>query len=110
MVHGLAAFHAGIHYDAVTVVKVLAPGDLCCRPQQVAEKSAIVLIGIVHGADVLAGNDENVYWRLGMNVGEGVANLILVNGGGGNGSFNDFAEHAAHGETSVHGRSCHGMK
>ena len=64
------------------------------------------MIGIGHGADVLAGDDEDMYWRLGMYVGEGVANLILVNGGRGNGSFNDFAEHAAHGETSVHGRCC----
>ena len=106
MVHGLAAFHAGIHNDAVTVVKVLGPGDLCRRPKQVTEQGLIALTGIDNGTDVPAGDNENVHRRLGVKVGEGVAKLILVNGGGGNGTFNDLAEQAAHSETSVHGRCC----
>jgi hypothetical protein len=35
-----------------------------------------------------------------MNVGEGVAKLILIDGSGGDGTFGDFAEEAGHGVTS----------
>ncbi len=104
MVHGLAAFRACIHNDAVTAVKVLGAGDLRRHPEQVTEQRAIALIGIAHGADVPAGNDEDVDWRLGMKVGEGVTGLILVNGGGWYSTFDDLAEQAAHSETSVHER------
>ena len=55
-----------------------------------------------------ARDDEDVDWGLGVKVGEGVAKLILVNRGGGDGSFNDLAEQAAHSESSVHGASGHG--
>jgi hypothetical protein len=71
----------------------------------VTQERTIVLIGIGHGVYVTAGDDEDVDWRLRMKVGKGVTELILVNRGGGNDSFNDLAEEAAHSESSVHGRS-----
>jgi hypothetical protein len=40
-------------------------------------------------------------WSLGVDVGKGVAELVLVDGSGGNGSFNDFAEETTHSGTSV---------
>jgi hypothetical protein len=36
-----------------------------------------------------------------MDVGEGVTLIVLVDGSGGDASFNDLAEQAAHGVTSV---------
>jgi hypothetical protein len=36
-----------------------------------------------------------------MNIGKGVALVILVDGSGRNASFDDLAKQAAHGETSV---------
>jgi hypothetical protein len=39
-----------------------------------------------------------------MNVGKGITLVVLVDGGGGNASVNDFAKKAAHGETSVQER------
>jgi hypothetical protein len=87
---------------------MLVAGNLCRRPYEVTQQRAINLIGIGHGAYVTAGDDEDVDWRLGMKVGECVAELILIDGRGGNDSFNDLAEQAAHSESSVHARSCHG--
>jgi hypothetical protein len=108
MVHGLTAFFAGVHYDAVAVVEVLRAGDLGRCPQQMTQESAIILIDIGHGAYVAAGDDEDVDRRHGIKVGEGVTKLILINRGGGNDSFNDLAEEAAHSESSLHARSCLG--
>jgi hypothetical protein len=58
----------------------------------VTQQRAILFIGFDHGADVPAWDDEDVDWRLGMKIGEGVTKLVLVNRGGENDSFNDLAE------------------
>ena len=101
MIDGLAAFVAGIDDDAVSVVEALGAGDLSGCPEQVTEEGAIALFGIGHGGDVLAWDDEHVNRGLGVNVGEGVAKLVLEDGGGGDVSFNDLAEEAAHMAPSV---------
>lgn len=50
---------------------------------------------------MLSRDDEDVHWRLRMNVSKGVTLVVLVDGRGGNASFNDFAEETAHDEISV---------
>ncbi len=52
---------------------------------------------------MLARCDQEMYWRLGVNVCEGVATVVLVFGIGRDASFDDLAEKAAHNWTSVLG-------
>jgi len=54
---------------------------------------------------MLAGNDQNMYGSLGIDVGKGVDALVLVDGSGRNLAGSDFAEETAHGVTSVQ-RAC----
>lgn len=102
MVNGLAAIISGIYDDAIAFAQTLSTGDLRGYPLQMAEQGTTAFVSINHRRDVPAGNDENMDRRLGMDVGEGVAHLILVNGRGGNGTLDNFAKETAHRETSVH--------
>jgi len=101
MVHGLAAVFSGVDDNAVALGESLGLGDGGSGLEQMAEEGGLVRAGVVQGGEVLAGNDENVDGRLGMDVGEGVAEVVLMDGGGGDGSLSDLAEEAAHDETSV---------
>jgi len=101
MVYGLAAVGAGIHDDAVALAKLFGAGDLRGYPKQVTEKRALARVDIHHGIDVLARDDEDVDGRLGMKIGEGISQVVGINGGGGNASISDLAKDAAHNETSV---------
>lgn len=103
VVDGLSAVAAGVEDGAIAAGEASGAGDFGGGPEQVAEQGLVVFAGGGHGVDVLAGNDEDVDGGLGMDVGKGVAELVLVDGDGGDGSFDDFAEEAIHGETSVHG-------
>jgi hypothetical protein len=96
MVDGLAAVGAGIDHDAVAVSEAFVAGDLRGREQQMSEEFTMVLSGGGGGLDVLAGDDEEVYGRLGIDIGEGVAAVVLVDGRGGDGALDDLAEQAAH--------------
>ena len=101
MVDGLAAVAAGVEHHAVAIGEALFAGDLGRGPEEVAQQRLIALISIRERIDVLARHHEHVDRRLRVNVREGIAELVLVDGGGRNGSFNDLAEEAAHGVTSV---------
>ena len=50
---------------------------------------------------MFAWRDEDVRGRLRIDVGEGIALLVLIDGGGWDASFDDFAEEAAHDAHSV---------
>jgi len=76
MLDGLAAVGAGIHYDAIAVAELLRLGDLSGHPMQVAEQRSVALIGLGHGGDVLARDDEDVDGRLGVQVGESVGQIV----------------------------------
>jgi hypothetical protein len=65
-----------------------------------AEKISVRFACVVERGEVFAGNDENVDGRHRMNVGEGVAELVLKDGGGRDGTIGNFAEDARHGITS----------
>jgi hypothetical protein len=101
MVYGLAAVGAGVEDYAVAVGEAFGPGDLGCGPEEMAEEFFVVGVGFGKGNDVLARGDEDVDGGLGMDVGEGVALVVLVDGGGGNGAVDDLAEEAAHGGFSL---------
>src|ERR1700677_2741712 len=103
MVDRLSAVGAGIDDDAITIGQSLFVSYLRRGPVQVAEQGALVLARIDHGRDVLARDDKDVDRGLGVDVGESVAQLILVDGRGGNFTLDDPAKKAAHSQTSVHG-------
>jgi hypothetical protein len=46
--------------------------------------------------NVLARNNQHVHWCLGVNVGKNIALIVLVDGLGGDASFDDPAKKAAH--------------
>ncbi len=104
VVHRLATVFASVHNDAIALGKPLFAGELRGSQEQMAEQSPPVFVRLIDGADVLAGNEKQMYRRLRMDVGEGVDEVVLVDGGGGNLAFYDLAKDAAHGVVSVHGR------
>jgi hypothetical protein len=92
MVDGLAAVFSGVDHQAVTLDQALLAGYLGGSPQKVSEQLAIRLIGVVHRGEVFTWRDQDMDGRLGVNVGEGVAELVLVDRLGGDASVNDFAK------------------
>jgi hypothetical protein len=92
VIDGLAAIFAGVDDDAVAFGKALVAGDLRGGLEKMAEEFAVLSAGVVERCEMFSGDDENVDGRLRMNVGEGVAELVLVDGGGWNGALSDFAE------------------
>ena len=101
MIHGLAAVRAGVDHHAIALGEAFVAGNLGRGPQQMAEQRAIPLIAFGQRGDMFARRDQHMHRRLRIDVGKGVALLVLVDGGGGNASFNDLAEKATHGDTSV---------
>src|ERR1039458_3985074 len=102
MVHGLAAVLPGIHDDAVAAVKLLGLGDLRRRRKKVTEQRGILSGGIAERTNMLSRHNQHMHRRLGVDIREGVAKIVLEDGRRGNNSFNDFAEEAAHSDLSVH--------
>ena len=92
MVDGLPAVLTCVHNNAITIAQTLVAGDLRCCPKQVPEKGALALIGFDKGRNVLAGNDQDVYRSLGVDVGKGVGQRILEEGCGRNLTFDNLAE------------------
>ena len=101
MIDGLAAVGAGVDDHAIAVGEAFGTCDFGCGPEEMAEEFFVVGVGFGEGDDVLAGGDEDVDRGLRMDVGEGVALAVLVDGGGGDGAVDDLAEEAGHGVISV---------
>ena len=101
MIDGLSAVGAGVDHQAIALGQTLVAGNLGGGPQQVAEQLAIRLIRFVHRGNVFARCHQHMDRRLGVEVGEGVARLVLVDRRGGNASVNDLTKDATHNDTSV---------
>lgn len=101
MIHRLPAVVTGVDDYAVAFAKVFVASDFRCGPEQVAEQGRVMRTGFSKRDDVLARRDQDVYGRLRVDVGEGIALLVLVDGGGRDASLDDFAEEATHDGTSV---------
>jgi hypothetical protein len=104
MIHGLAAILAGIDHHAVAVGEAFVAGDPRRGPQQVAEQRAVPFGAVSQRRNMFARRDQHVHRRMRVNVREGVALLVLVDGGGGDASINDLAKEATHGAFSVQER------
>jgi hypothetical protein len=101
MIHGLAAVLAGVDHHAVAPKEAFVTGDLRRGPQQVAEQRAIPFNAVGQRLNVFTRRYQHMHRRLRVNVREGVTLLVLVDGGGGDASVNDFAKEATHSDTSV---------
>lgn len=101
MVYGLAAVGAGVEDYAIAVGEAFGAGDLSCGPEEMADEFLVVGVGFGEGDDVLARGDEDVDGGLRMDVGEGVALVVFVDRGGGDGAVDDLAEEAGHGGFSL---------
>jgi hypothetical protein len=100
MVDCLAAVFAGVDDYAIAFAEALVASDRRCGVQEMAEQVAVLSGGVVEGSKVFAGNDEDMDGRDRVNVREGVAELVLIDGCGGDGTVGNFAEYAGHGVTS----------
>jgi hypothetical protein len=106
MIDGLAAVFACIDDDAIALRQSLLACKTGCDPQQVTEKRGMSFAGFSERDEMLTRSDQQVDRRLGMNVCEGVALIVLIFGGGWDASFDNFAEEAAHDRTSVQDADC----
>lgn len=96
MVDGLSAIFAGVDHGAIALCQPFGAGDLCGCPMKVADQGVVLVACMGNGRDVLARNDKDVYGRLRINVGEGVALFVLVDGFGRNTSIDDLAKETTH--------------
>jgi hypothetical protein len=92
MIDGLSAVLAGVDHQAIARGQTLLAGDLGDGPQQVTEQLAIRRVGVIQRGDVFARCHQNMDGRLGVKVSEGVAQLVLVDRRGGDGSIHDLAK------------------
>jgi hypothetical protein len=100
VIHGLAAVFAGVDYYAITFDQAFFASNCGGSLEKISEQVTVLGDGVVERGEMFAGNDEDMDGRHRMNVREGVTELVLVDGGGGNGTFGDFAEKTGHGVTS----------
>jgi hypothetical protein len=100
VIHGLTTVFAGIDDDAVAFAEAFVARNRGRCVEEVTENVAVLSAGVVERGEVFAGNDENVDGGLRMKIGEGVTQVVLVDGGGGDGAIGDFAKEAGHGVTS----------
>ena len=96
VVYGLATMLSRIDHSAIATMEPFRPGDLGCGPMQVADQRIVLFAGVGDGGDVLAGNDKDVNRGLWIDIGEGIALVVLVYGLGGNASINDLTKDTAH--------------
>lgn len=104
VVHCLSAVFAGVDHSAIAPRQSFGSRNLGGCPMKVADQGAVLLAIMGNGRDVLFRNDEDVYGRLRIDVGEGVALVVLVDGFGRDTSIDDPAEEAAHFGFSLHDR------
>ena len=96
VVNGLAAVARCVDDGAVAFGEIFLAGDFCGGGEELAEEWCVSGGGFSERCDVAARSDEDVRGRGGIDIGEGVAIIVLVDGSGGNGTVNDFAEETAH--------------
>jgi hypothetical protein len=87
---GLAAVGAGVDDDAMAVWNVLL-SERGSGVEEVAEEFGGNCGDV---GEVLFGDDEEVGWGLGVDVGEGEGVVVLVEGLDRDGALGDFAEEA----------------
>lgn len=103
MIHGLAALFSGVYYNAIAIAQSLFAGNIGSGQKQVAQQIPLALVCFTKRADMFPGHNQDMHRRLGVEIRKGVTEIVLVDSGGRNFAFDDFAEGAAHSVISVHG-------
>jgi len=101
MLDRLAAVFTGVDHYTIALFKALLLGDLRCRPEKMAQQRTIAMQAIGHGAKVVPGNNQHMHRSLRVDIGEGVALIVFIDGGGWDAPIDDLAEEATHGASSV---------
>jgi hypothetical protein len=97
VVDGLATMLSCIDNSAIALLEAFGAGNLSRGPMQMANQRIVLFSRMRDRGYVLAGYDQDVHGRLWIDVGEGVALVILVNGFGGDASIDNPAKETAHG-------------
>jgi len=101
MVHGLAAILAAIHHHAVAMSQALLSRNLRRGPHQVTEQRTMLIHSLRQRTNMFARDHEHVNRRLGIDIGECIHQIVLIDGRGWNLAGRDLAEEATHSESSV---------
>ncbi len=96
MIDGLAPVVSSVDDGTVAFGQSLTARKLRCHPVQMANQGALLFGCLANRADVFTRNNQHMHWRLWVDVGKSVALVVLVDGLGGNASFDDPAKEAAH--------------
>jgi len=96
MVDSLATMLPGIDHSPIPVLEAFRSSDFGCGPMQMPDQGIVLFACVGDGSNVLAGNDKDVNGGLRIDVGEGIALVILIDGLGGDASIDDSAKDAAH--------------
>ena len=96
MVDGLSAIFAGVDYGAIALCQPFGAGYFGGCPMKMADQSVVLLISVGNRRNMLARNNKDVDRGLRIDVGKGVALVVLVDGFGRNTSIDDPAEEATH--------------
>jgi hypothetical protein len=78
MRYGFSSVGSVVDDDAEPVGKVLFPGDLTAGQQQFSQQSLVFRSGFSEPRNRLLGNDQEVYGRLGLDVVDRDAVVVLV--------------------------------
>lgn len=96
MIDGLPAIFAGVNHSAISLRQSFGAGDFGGCPMKMADQGIVLLISVRNRRNVLARNNKDVYGRLRIDVGKGVALVVLVDSLGWNASIDDPAEETTH--------------
>ncbi len=92
MKHGLSRAGADVQNGAIAVFDVAVTGNLRRDKMAPADDFCVAWLGFFQTGQVLLGNDEDVSWRLGIDVVKGVGVLIFVHFFRRNFAGDNFAE------------------
>lgn len=96
VVYGLATMLSRIDHSAIAVLEPFRTSDFGSGPMQMPDQRIVLFACMSDRSQVLAGNNKDVNRGLRIDVGEGIALVILIDGFGGDASIDDPAKDAAH--------------
>jgi len=92
VIHGLPPILSRVDHRAVSAGQPFLTRDLCRYQMEMAQQGTVFGGGMFNRSQVCARNNQHVNGRLRIDIREGVALLILVDGLRGNASIDDSAE------------------
>ena len=92
VIHGLPPILSRVDHRAVAIGQSLVTRDLRRDQMEMAQQGTVFDGGVFNRSQVRARNNQHVNGRLRIDIREGVALLILVDGLRGNASIDDSAE------------------